>query len=203
MVAAVKELNIIIAGVGGQGVVLMSEILGTAAVRDGIKVRGSEVLGMAQRGGSVVSHVRIGPRVWSPLIREGEVDILLAFEKLEAARWTNFLRPGAAAIINRHEQPPLAVNLGQEAYPSDEVVTRMLSARTDRVYYVEGNDRASKVGDVRALNTYMLGCASCFMPLAVKIWKETISQRVPERVREVNMLAFAAGRKEMTDACRQ
>jgi indolepyruvate ferredoxin oxidoreductase beta subunit len=199
----VKSLGLLVTGVGGQGVVLASDIIGEAAMAAGYDVKKTDTLGMAQRGGSVVSHVRIGPRVWSPLIREGEVDILLAFEKLEAARWTNFLRPGAAAIINQHEQPPLAVNLGQEAYPSDEVVTRMLSARTDRVYYVEGNDRARKAGDVRALNTYMLGCASCFMPLAVKIWKETISQRVPERVREVNMLAFVAGRKEMTDACRQ
>jgi indolepyruvate ferredoxin oxidoreductase beta subunit len=199
----VKSVGLLVTGVGGQGVVLASDIIGEAAMAAGYDVKKTDTLGMAQRGGSVVSHVRFGPKVWSPLIGEGEADLLLAFEKLEAARWTNYLRPGAAVIVNQHEQPPLAVNLGQEQYPSDQEVTRMLRARTDRIYYVAGNDRAREAGDVRALNTYMLGCASCFMPLKVRAWKDTIAQRLPERVREVNMIAFAAGRKEMTDACRQ
>jgi indolepyruvate ferredoxin oxidoreductase beta subunit len=199
----VKSLGLLVTGVGGQGVVLASDIIGEAAMAAGYDVKKTDTLGMAQRGGSVVSHVRLGPRVWSPLIPEGEADLLLAFEKLEAARWTNFLRSGAAVIINDHAQPPLAVNLGNEQYPSDEELLQLLKLRTDRVFYVQGNDGARRAGDVRALNTFMLGCASWFMPLKVQQWKETILQRVPDRVREINMTAFDAGRKEMSDVRRE
>ncbi|OGO38701.1 MAG: hypothetical protein A2147_02075 [Chloroflexi bacterium RBG_16_57_8] len=197
-----KSMGLLVTGVGGQGVVLASDILGEAAMAAGYDVKKTDTLGMAQRGGSVVSHVRIGPKVWSPLIGEGEVDLLLAFEKLEAARWVNHLRSGATVIVNQHAQPPLAVNLGYEQYPSDEEVKRILGGRTQNVFYVEGNEQARKAGDVRALNTFMLGCASCFMPLKVQVWKDTIAQRVPQRVREINMVAFDAGRKEMRNVYR-
>jgi indolepyruvate ferredoxin oxidoreductase beta subunit len=196
-------MGLLVTGVGGQGVVLASDIIAEAAMASGYDVKKTDTLGMAQRGGSVVSHVRIGSKVRSPLLGEGTADVLLAFEKLEAARWVNYLRPGAAVIVNQQAQPPLSVNLGYERYPTDEEVSRILSVRTDRIYYVEGVDRARKAGDARSLNTFMLGCASCFMPLEVRVWKETISQRVPERVREINMAAFDAGREEMKDVCLQ
>ena len=152
---------------------------------------------MAQRGGAVVSNVRIGPKVYSPLIKEGEVDLLLAFEKLEAARWGNYLRPGAIAIVNQHAQPPLGVNLGNERYPGDEEITGILKQRAERIFYVNGTARAREIGDVRTLNIFMLGCASVFLPLKVSIWRETISRYVPARAKEMNIAAFVAGRKEI------
>ncbi len=192
-----KQTGLLVTGVGGQGIVLASDIIGEAAMSAGYDVKKTDTLGMAQRGGAVLSHVRIGSRVWSPLIREGEVDLLLAFEKLEAARWTNYLHSDSTVIINRYAQPPLAVNLGYEKYPEDEEVRAILNHRTERVHYVEGNEQARKAGDVRALNTFMLGCASCFLPLDISVWEETIGLRVPPKFRQINMLAFEAGRKEM------
>lgn len=192
-----KKLEVLVTGVGGQGIILASDILGEAALAAGYDVKKTDTLGMAQRGGAVLSNVRIAPKVYSPLIKEGEVDLLLAFEKLEAARWGNYLRPGAIAIVNQHAQPPLAVNLGYEAYPSDEEITDILRQRAERIYYVNGTARAREIGDVRTLNMFMLGCASVVLPLKVHTWQETISRHVPARVKEMNIAAFAAGRKEI------
>jgi len=192
-----KKLDLLVTGVGGQGVVLASDIIGEVALAAGYDVKKTDTLGMAQRGGSVISHVRIAPRVWSPLIKEGEVDILLAFEKLEAARWGYYLRPGGAAIINNHEQPPPSVSLGQERYPSDEEITDILKPRTDHIYFVDGTRRAGELGNVRTLNIFMLGCLSLLASLKVGIWKDSVSQRMPENIREINLLAFDEGRKEM------
>jgi indolepyruvate ferredoxin oxidoreductase beta subunit len=152
---------------------------------------------MAQRGGSVVSHVRLAPKVWSPLIKDGEADLLLAFEKLEAARWSHYLKPGAIAIVNNYEQPPLSVSLGQEKYPTDAQIAAALKRRTDQVYFIDGNKRAKELGNVRTLNIYMLGCFSVFAPLDVDVWKENISRRMPENIREINLTAFEKGRKEI------
>jgi indolepyruvate ferredoxin oxidoreductase beta subunit len=192
-----EKMDLLVAGVGGQGVVLASDIIGEAALAAGYDVKKTDTLGMAQRGGSVVSNVRIASEVRSPMIREGEVELILAFEKLEAARWSHLLCPGGIAIINNYQQPPLSVSLGQDNYPSDEEITSSLKRRTDRIYYVEGNRRTQELGNVRTLNIFMLGCFSIFAPLAVDVWKESISQRIPEKVREINLAAFAAGRKEM------
>jgi len=193
----VKKLDLLITGVGGQGVILASDIIGEAALAAGYDVKKTDTLGMAQRGGSVVSHVRIAYQVWSPLIKEGEVDILVAFEKLEAARWGHYLRPGAVAIVNNHALPPLSVTLGNEQYPSDEEITNILRQRTDRIYFVNGTSRVSELGNIRTLNIFMLGCASLFVPLKVHIWKDSISQRVSSSIRQINITAFDQGRKEI------
>ena len=192
-----KKLDLLITGVGGQGNILASDIVGEAALAAGYDVKKTDTLGMAQRGGSVISHVRIAPEVRSPLIKEGEVDILLAFEKLEAARWGYFLRPGGVAIVNNHTLPPLSVSLGKDRYPTDEEIADILKRRTDRVYFVDGTRRAGELGNVRTLNMFMLGCASLFISLEVGIWKDSISQRIPEGIREINIAAFDAGRKEI------
>jgi len=193
----VKKLNILIAGVGGQGVVLASDIVGEAALAAGYDIKKTDTLGMAQRGGSVISHVRIGQQVWSPLIKEGEVDIIVAFEKLEAARWSHYLRPGAIAIVNNQVVPPLSVNLGNERYPSDEEITNILKRWTDRIYFVDGTSRVRELGNIRTLNMFMLGCASLFIPLKVHIWKNTISQHLPSKIQQINITAFDQGRKEI------
>ena len=109
-----KKMDLLVTGVGGQGVVLASDIIGETALAAGFDVKKTDTLGMAQRGGSVISHLRLAPKVWSPIIKDGEVELILAFEKLEAARWSHYLRPGGIAIDNNYEQPPLSVSLGQE-----------------------------------------------------------------------------------------
>jgi indolepyruvate ferredoxin oxidoreductase beta subunit len=193
-----KKLDIIIVGVGGQGNVLASDILGEVAIAAGYDVKKTDTLGMAQRGGSVVSQVRIANRVWSPMIKEGEVDILIALEKLEAVRWSHYLKAGGVAIVNNLAVPPLSVSLGAHRYPSDEEVKNILRKRTDRVYFTDGTDKAKELGDIRTLNIFMLGCVSSFIPMDVKIWKNCISQRLPSNIIEINMAAFDKGREEMS-----
>ena len=192
-----EKIDLLVTGVGGQGVVLASDIIGETALAAGYDVKKTDTLGMAQRGGSVVSHVRLAPRVWSPLIKDGTVDLLLSFEKLEAARWGHFLRPGGIAIVNSYEQPPLSVSLGQENYPADGDIAAALKRRTDQVYFVDGTGLAKELGNVRTFNILMLGCFSVFAPLDAETWRESISQRMPENIREINLTAFETGRKEI------
>jgi indolepyruvate ferredoxin oxidoreductase beta subunit len=195
----VKKQNILMVGVGGQGTILASDILGEAALAAGYDVKKTDTLGMAQRGGSVVSHVRVAEKVWSPLIKEGEADIILAFEKLEVARWGRYLRPGGVAIINNHAMPPLSVSLGTHCYPDDEEIRDMLKRRTERIYFVEGARKAIELGDIRVLNMVMLGCTSLLLPINVRTWKECMSQRIPSKILKVNFTAFDLGRKEASD----
>ncbi len=192
-----KKMNLLVTGVGGQGVVLASDIIGETALAAGFDVKKTDTLGMAQRGGSVVSHVRLGEKVRSPLIKEGEVDLLLAFEKLEAARWSHYLKKGAIVIINNYEQPPLSVSLGKDKYPTDKEITKTLKRRTDKIYFIDGNKKAKELGNVRTLNIFMLGCFAAFAPMNIKIWRESISQHMPENIREINLKAFDLGRKEI------
>jgi len=196
----VKKLDLLMTGVGGQGIILASDIMGEAALAAGYDVKKTDTIGMAQRGGSVISHVRIARQVWSPLIKEGEVDILVAFEKLEAARWSYYLRPGGIAIVNNQALSPLSVSLGNESYPSDDEITGILKRRTDSIYFVSGTSRVRELGNVRTLNIFMLGCVSLFVPLKVHIWKDCISQRLPSEMWQVNITAFDQGRKEIRDA---
>jgi indolepyruvate ferredoxin oxidoreductase beta subunit len=186
-----------ITGVGGQGVVLASDIIGETAIAAGFDVKKTDTLGMAQRGGSVVSHLRIATVVRSPLIKEGEVDVILALEKLEAARWSHFLRPDGTAIINNYEQPPQSVNLGQEEYPDQEAILASLKRRTDSIYVIDATELAKKLGNVRTFNILMLGCLSVFTPIELNVWKESIARRLPENIREINLTAFETGRKEI------
>ena len=192
-----KKLDLLIAGVGGQGVVLAGDIVGETALTDGYDVKKTDTLGMAQRGGSVISHVRIAHQVWSPLITEGEVDILVGFEKLEAARWAYYLRPEGVAIVNNQALPPLSVSLGNERYPNDKEIINILKRQTDRVYLINGTRRAMELGNARILNTFMLGCVSLFMPLKVLTWKDTISRHLPPNIQQINITAFEQGRKEI------
>lgn len=195
-----KKIDLIITGVGGQGNVLASDIVGEVAIEAGYDVKKTDTLGMAQRGGSVVSNVRLAEHVYSPLIKEGDADILLAFEKLEAARWGHYLREGGIAIVNNQAVPPLAVSMGKEQYPSDKTVRDILKQRTDYVYFIEGTKRARKLGNVRTLNIFMLGCVSVFLPFKISLWKTSISQRLPASVQTINLTAFDQGRKEMQNA---
>jgi indolepyruvate ferredoxin oxidoreductase beta subunit len=192
-----KQLDLLITGAGGQGIILASDIIGETAIAAGYDVKKTDTIGMAQRGGSVISNVRIARQVWSPLIKQGEVDLLLALEKLEAARWANYLRSGGIAIVNDQALPPLSVSLGNAHYPSDEEIIGILKQHTNRYYIVEGTRRARELGNIRTLNMFMLGCAALFMPFKIQAWKDSISQRLPASLRQINLTAFDQGRKEV------
>jgi indolepyruvate ferredoxin oxidoreductase beta subunit len=195
-----KKLDILMVGVGGQGNVLASDILSEVAIAAGYDVKKTDTLGMAQRGGSVVSQVRIADKVWSPLIKEGEVDILVALEKLEAVRWSHYLREGSIIIINNQATPPLSVSLGTHRYPDDKEIEAALKRLASRVYFVDGTSQAKEMGDIRTLNMLMLGCLSFFLPIDVDIWKDCISQRLSPKILKMNMVAFDKGMEEMSGA---
>lgn len=192
-----KKLNILVVGAGGQGVVLSSDIIGEAALAAGYDVKKTDIHGMAQRGGSVISHVRIAPEVCSPVSKEGEVDMLLAYEKLEAARWGYVLKPGGVAIVNDYSLPPLSVILGTDKYPNDAEIISILKQSTDRIYFVAGTKLATELGDVRTLNVLMLGCASLFTPFKVGLWKDVVSKHLPAHIHQINFAAFDRGRREI------
>ncbi len=192
-----KKLDLLITGVGGQGNILASDIISEVAIDAGYDVKKTDTLGMAQRGGNVISNVRIGRQVYSPLIKEGEVDILLAFEKLEAARWDHYLRRGGITIVNNQALPPLSVSLGTGQYPSDKSIILILKQRAGRIYLVEGTRWARELGNIRALNIFMLGCVSLFLPFRVHSWKSSISQHLSVSARQINLTAFDQGRKEI------
>ena len=191
------KFDLLLTGVGGQGNILASDIIGEVALTAGYDVKKTDTLGMAQRGGSVISHVRIAEKVYSPLIKEGGVDILLAFEKLEGIRWANYLRPGGVAIINDHALPPLSVNLGAEKYPSNAEIMQILKQLTGKIYLVAGTRQAVALGNARTLNIFMLGCLSVFLPFTVPDWQAAIQKHLPEKLWQLNLAAFAAGRKEV------
>jgi len=193
-----KKLDILLTGVGGQGIILASDIICEAALAAGYDTKKTDALGMAQRGGSVVSHVRIGQKVWSPLIKEGTVDIIIAFEKLEGLRWCNYLRPDGVAIINNQEISPLSVNTGIDEYPADDKITTVMGQQTEKVHFVEGFRTAKGLGDSRALNVYLLGCLSYLTPfIKVQVWKDKLSKCVPDKALEINFTAFARDRKDL------
>jgi len=192
-----KSLNLLVTGAGGQGVILASDIIGETAIAAGYDVKKTDTIGMAQRGGSVLSHMRIARQVWSPLIRQGEADLLLALEKLEAARWASYLKPGGIALVNNHALPPLSVSLGNARYPGDGEIKDILKQFTDQVYFINGTEQAKELGNIRTLNIFMLGGASLFLPFRIDTWHESIFNRLPEKVRQINLTAFDRGRKEV------
>jgi indolepyruvate ferredoxin oxidoreductase beta subunit len=186
--------DFLLVGVGGQGTLLGSDVIAEAGLRAGYDVKKSEVHGMAQRGGSVVSHVRWAEQVLSPLIGRGEADLMLAFERLEAIRFASFLRPGATIVVNDHAIPPVAVNTGAAEYPSDEQVRLALQSVSPRVFLVPGVRLAEQLGNVPVRNVVLLGALSRFVDVDATHWLAAISERVPPRTVEVNRAAFLAGR---------
>ncbi|MBI4304803.1 MAG: indolepyruvate oxidoreductase subunit beta [Chloroflexi bacterium] len=190
------KADFVIAGVGGQGIVLASDLLADVGLAMGMDVKKSDVFGMSQRGGSVVSFLRIGEKVRSPLPRVGCVDYLLATEKLEAARFAGYLRPGAVAILNDHRILPLSVSAGADRYPSDDEVMGLLRARTDRVFLVPGTALATELKNPRVLNVLLLGVLSSFLPVEPEVFVEALVKRVPARFKELNIMAFERGRAE-------
>ena len=188
-----NDTNFLRVGVGGQGTILASNVLADVGLAVGLDVKKSEVHGMAQRGGSVTSHIRWGGPVRSPIIGAGEVDELLAFEELEALRYAELLRPGGLALVSDHRIPPVAVSMGDDAYPEDERVRQVLGAVTADLHFVPTVAVARELGNARAHNVVMLGALAQRLPVPTETWREVIARWVPERHRELNLRAFERG----------
>ena len=187
--------NILLAGVGGQGIILASDIMAEVFLEAGFDVKKSEVHGMAQRGGSVTSHVRFGRKVYSPIIKQGDVDILFSFEQLESLRWLNYVKPDGVILLNNHKINPPAVNLGQMEYPKD--IPGIIRKRFDRFHLVDGTKLALEAGDIRAANVVLLGTISKLFDMEESLWIETVLGHLPAKVHEINRKAFAMGRAQI------
>lgn len=185
-----KSLNIVIIGVGGQGTLLASRILGALASELHYDVKVSEVHGMSQRGGSVITHVRVGDRVHAPMVAIGQADYLLAFEALEAARAASFLKKDGIAIVNTERIPPMPVITGAVAYPADTLAV----LAQHRVEQADALSLATEAGSPKALNLVLLGMLSRHLPFSQDAWKQAIAACVPRRTLETNIAAFGMGR---------
>ena len=185
--------NILLVGVGGQGILLASEILSEVFMLAGFDVKKSEIHGMSQRGGSVVSHVRFGKEVFSPVVPEGQGDILFGFELLETYRYLSLLKPGATVVANDYKIAPPSVLLGQAVYP--QALPEKIKAKFPDFLLVDGQGLALQAGDVRAANTVMLGAVSKRLQIAEEVWQKALEKMVPKRALEINLKAFAMGRE--------
>ncbi|MFC1558090.1 indolepyruvate oxidoreductase subunit beta [candidate division KSB1 bacterium] len=185
--------NVLIAGVGGQGIILASEILASVCFTSGCDVKQSEVHGMAQRGGSVTSHVRFGREVFSPTIEERCADYLLAFEMLEALRFSDYLKTGGVMLVNRQQIDPITVASGVSEYPQD--ILLLLKDCSKNVLEIDGLNIAVHAGHMRAVNAVMLGALSTYLGFDENIWKKSIKKHVPVKSYDINLKAFYEGRK--------
>ncbi len=182
--------NLLFAGVGGQGVVLASEVLALVAAAEGYDVKQGEVHGAAQRGGAVVSHIRFGERVYSPLNLRGQVDVFVAFEKLEAVRHAHYLKEGGVLIINDHRIEPTYLNSSVQ-YPPDPVA--FLKTKPFRVLVLNASDAARALGNERVTSLILLGAVSQLLPLKRDSWDKVLEARIPARLLALNQRAFAQG----------
>jgi indolepyruvate ferredoxin oxidoreductase beta subunit len=186
-----KTVNILICGVGGQGVLLAGDIIAETAIAAGHDAKKSEVHGMAQRGGSVVSHVRFGDKVNSPLIREGEADAILSFEEMETARYLQFLKPDGTVIINRQQVMPMTVATGRAEYPAD--IVERIRAQVPKTILCQGVQLAEQAGSAKTINIVLLGALAKQLDIPAETWTATISSRVPPKTVEMNKKAFELG----------
>ena len=198
----IETLNFLLAGVGGQGIILASDVLVNVGLKAGFQAKQAEVHGMSQRGGSVTSFVRWGRQVHSPLVGAGEVDVLLSFEKLEALRCVNQLRRGATALVNNAQIEPLTVISGAGQYPSDETIQAAFVQVTPHLTLLDGEALAGELGSTKVVNVVLLGALSQLLEgegvlgeEMREIWLEAVVERVPAKQVELNKRAFEAGRE--------
>ena len=191
MVDNIKTKSILLAGVGGQGILRASDIMCEALMEAGFDVKKSEVHGMAQRGGCVTSHVRYGNKVYSPLAKPEDIDILIAFEKMEALRYLNYLSKDASIIVNSEKIYPPAVNMGYLPYPED--VIRFLQKKCKNVKEIDAAQLAQKAGSIKAANVVLLGAVSSLISINSNIWENVIRKSFPEKLINLNLNAFQMG----------
>lgn len=187
--------NFVLVGVGGQGTLLASNILVEVGLAAGFDAKKSEVHGMAQRGGSVLSHVRWQKgQVFSPLVGMGEADVLLSFERLEALRFVEFARRGGSVIVNDMSVVPITVSSGAATYPDDKYLVSAVQTTGAKLLMVPGEKLAIEAGNVKAANVVLLGAVSMMLPFPEDLWWECLKQRVPAKFIDLNKVAFSKGR---------
>ena len=186
--------NIMIVGVGGQGSLLASKLIGRLLLNKGYDVKVSEVHGMSQRGGSVVTYVRFGDKVYSPVIDKGQADVIVSFELLEAARWTSFLREGGKIITNTRKTNPMPVITGAMEYPS-ELESKIRGLGID-LEAMDAQSLAEQAGSTKAVNLVLMGRLSRYFDFTLEEWDEAITQSVPPKFLDLNRKAFLLGRGE-------
>lgn len=187
--------NIIVAGVGGQGVILASDLMADTFLKAGYDTKKSEVHGMAQRGGSVSSHIRFGEKVYSPIIKMGDAHYLLMTEKMETLRWLSYCNSSTVIIVDDIAINPPIVNLGEMEYPLD--VEKTLNDNFNNVYIIPATELASNVGNARAANVVLLGAFSTLLDINDETWLTCLMERLPSKLHELNRKAFAAGQKAL------
>lgn len=183
--------SVIIVGVGGQGTLLASRVLGSAMLSRGVDVKVSEVHGMSQRGGSVVTYVRYGDKVYSPLIEQGEADVVLAFEALEAARFLPWLKPGGTVVVNTQQIDPMPVITGNAVYP--EHIIDAIKEQGVKVVAFDALSLAKQAGSVKAVNVVLIGAMAKRLEVDKEVWIETIKATVPPKFIDMNLKAFELG----------
>ncbi len=185
-----KELNVMVVGVGGQGTLLTSRIIGKTALNAGFDVKLSEVHGMAQRGGSVVTFVRFGEKVNEPVVEEGSADILIAFERLEALRYAHFLKKDGVIVVNDCRIDPMTVVIGASKYPEDIIKTL---EKEHKVYSIDGVNIAKELGNSKVLNSVVLGLSAKYIGFSKEEWLDVLKSTVPQKTVELNEKAFLRG----------
>lgn len=186
--------NIMIVGVGGQGTILASKVLGTLFVNKGYDVKVSEIHGMSQRGGSVVTYVRYGDKVYSPLIDKGEADYIISFELLETARYCEFLKKDGTIITNTQMINPMPVIIGEAEYPKD-IVNKIKNLEIN-IETIDAENIASELGNIKTANIVLLGKFSKLLDFSIDDWKVALKNEIPEKIIDINLKAFEMGRGE-------
>lgn len=198
-----KIWNFLLAGVGGQGTLLASDIVAEVGIHIGLDAKKSEVHGMAQRGGAVVSHVRWGEKIASPLIKKGDVDYFVAQEMLESVRWLEYLRKGGTVILNHQQLPPTSTIFGKDVYPDDSKVISTIGEIAGKVLKLDAAKIAEELGNVRTANTVLLGALSQVLEVPAEKWLDVVEAKVPQRHREINRKAFLTGREGQWEYVRE
>jgi len=193
------NLNILIVGVGGQGTLLTSRILGNLALKKSYDVKVSEVHGMAQRGGSVVTYVKMGKKVYSPLIERGECDLMLSFEELEGLRWIDYLKKDSVVILNSQRINPMPVIMGNEKYP--EGIKKNIRKNFSAFCQIDALSIAKELGNIKVVNTVLLGVMAKSLGIDKKLWIQSIKEVIKPKLQEVNLKAFELGYTEI-DFCK-
>jgi len=190
-----KTMNVSLVGVGGQGILLTSDILSKTAALAGLDVKKSEIHGMAQRGGSVISQVRFGEKIYSPIISDGASNLLVSFERLEALRWRQLLAPDGKVLINDLNLTPVTVSSGQQPAVTD--MDARLKAEYSSALYIDALSIAQAIGNTRAMNMVIAGAISLLTPFGDDVWAQAMRERIPANMLDVNLIAFKAGRNAL------
>lgn len=191
-----KTVNVSLVGVGGQGILLTSDILARTAALAGLSVKKSEIHGMAQRGGSVISQVRFGDKVYSPIIADGTSDLLVSFDRLETLRWRHLLAPNGKILMNEVSVTPITVSSGLQK-DVDDLEGKIRTEYGDNLITIDAMKIAEEVGNIHTMNMIIAGALSTLTRFEVEAWKEAMRQRLPAKLVDINLRAFDLGRAAM------